>query len=548
MPVNPAVQRYLTAGNQAVLVEVADLPAVLDLTEAVRRAQIPGVTEVIPAACTVLVTFDRTTRRDSVIESVDALDPGKAAVNEPRVVEIPVRYDGEDLAEVAQHLGLTEEEVIKRHTGSEYTMAFAGFAPGFCYLSDGDPVLDVPRRSSPRTRIPAGSVGLAGTFSGVYPRSSPGGWQLIGTTDAVMWDEQRDPPALVNPGDRVRFVRAENTANLTAPTTEQSDGISGTASETLTSETAPTPAHGLRIIRPAAQTLLQDLGRGGHASLGVPAAGAVDAEALRIANRLLGNPDGAPGLELLLGGLEVESLGSVEVAVTGARAEITVTRASGATWSVHDQRPLALSAGDRLSIGAPHDGLRCYLGIRGELDVAAVLGSRSTDTLSEVGPAPLQAGDVLGVRPPASPATAVGEPQPWPEDRFSAAEVTVPIVLGPRDDWFAPASLARLTEQSWTVTDRSNRVGLRLQGDELLQRCRDGELPSEGAVTGSLQVPPEGQPVLFLNDHPVTGGYPIIAVVHRSALSLVAQAPPGTRLRFVLDASHSAAASAKETS
>ncbi|WFP15542.1 5-oxoprolinase subunit PxpB [Citricoccus muralis] len=523
-----STKRYLTAGAQAVLVEVDDLSAVLALTDALRRAQISGVTELVPAARTVLVTFDRTTDRDTVVTAIDAVNSGEVTVSEPRVIEIPVRYDGEDLAEVAAHLGITEDDVIRRHTESEYTMAFAGFAPGFCYLTGGDPLLDVPRRSSPRTRIPAGSVGLAGTFSGVYPRSSPGGWQLIGTTDVVMWDEQRDPPALVNPGDRVRFVRAN----------DDDAAVTATGAEPTATEDAPVPATGLRIIRPAAQTLLQDLGRGGHAPLGVPAAGAADTSALRCANRLVGNPADATGLELLLGGLEVECLGSVDVAVAGARTDVTVTRASGAIWSITDQRPIALSAGDRLRLGAPIDGLRSYLAVRGEIEVDPVLGSRSTDTLSEVGPAPLQAGDVLTVRPPASPAPAVGEPRPWPEDRFTTGEVTVPILLGPRQDWFDEDSLDRLTSQPWTVTDRSNRVGLRLHGDQPLERARSGELPSEGAVTGSLQIPPEGQPVLFLNDHPVTGGYPIIAVVAPSALPLVAQAPPGTRLNFVLDSTN----------
>jgi len=198
--------RFLRCGREAVLAEVDDLDAALALYAALRQAGLPGVTDLVPAARTVLIRLDpAVTSPAAVRDAMAALEPGGSGQAYAGTVEIPVVYDGPDLAEVAGHLGVTPEEVVARHTGTPWTVAFAGFAPGFGYLTGGHPSFDVPRRQSPRTRIPAGSVGLAGRFSGVYPSDSPGGWQLIGTTTERMWDLARPEPALLLPGVRVTF-------------------------------------------------------------------------------------------------------------------------------------------------------------------------------------------------------------------------------------------------------------------------------------------------------------------------------------------------------
>jgi len=189
-----------------VLIEVDDLETVMALHAALRRDPPPGVVDMVPAARTVLLVHDDTTTLSRLAERVRAspLEPPEARGGEP--VEIPVSYDGPDLAEVAQQTGLAEDEVVRRHAAGEYAVAFIGFAPGFAYLVGGDPALRVARRDTPRTKVPAGSVALAGEFTGVYPREAPGGWQLIGRTDATLWDLSRDPPALLPPGAPVRFV------------------------------------------------------------------------------------------------------------------------------------------------------------------------------------------------------------------------------------------------------------------------------------------------------------------------------------------------------
>ena len=206
----------LACGEHAVLVELGGLDDVLPFADAVREAvaaRAPGLTDivdVVPAARTVLVVVDDDVSVAPVRQALAVLpvaDTGTASIRE-EVVEIPVRYDGPDLPEVSEIMGLSVPEVIVAHTRSDWRVAFGGFAPGFAYLGWGDPRLAVPRRQEPRTSVPAGSVGLAGEFSAVYPRSSPGGWQLIGHTDLVLFDADREPPALLQPGMAVRFVEA----------------------------------------------------------------------------------------------------------------------------------------------------------------------------------------------------------------------------------------------------------------------------------------------------------------------------------------------------
>lgn len=199
-------RRLLPYGDAGLLLECDDRAETAGVLRALQRLGLPGVTELVPGARTVFLRLDRPLtqpHRRLLLE----LPPDAAAGEATEQVEIAVRYDGEDLATVADHLGLTAEQVITAHTGQRWTVAFCGFAPGFGYLHGEDDRLRVPRRSRPRTSVPAGAVGLADVWSGVYPRRGPGGWQLIGTTDRRLWDTDLDPPALLRPGTTVRFVR-----------------------------------------------------------------------------------------------------------------------------------------------------------------------------------------------------------------------------------------------------------------------------------------------------------------------------------------------------
>ncbi|MCY7399687.1 MAG: biotin-dependent carboxyltransferase family protein [Nocardioides sp.] len=280
----------------------------------------------------------------------------------------------------------------------------------------------------------------------------------------------------------------------------------------------------LEVVTPGPLTTVQDLGRSGLGALGVGHSGAADAPALRLANRLLGNPESAAGLEVTFGGLELLAHGSMTVTLTGAPCPMTVD--GRAHWALGVVR---VPDGAHLSLGLPLTGLRSYLAVRGGIDVAEQLGSRSSDTLAVLGPAPLAAGDRLPVGPPTAPLPGVDlAPVAVPE----AGDVTLRVVDGPRADWFTGAARDALLSAAYDVTADSNRVGMRLSGP-VLERARDDELPSEGMVCGALQVPPSGQPTLFLADHPVTGGYPVIAVVVPADVPRAAQVRPGQRIIFV---------------
>ncbi|WP_144119808.1 biotin-dependent carboxyltransferase family protein [Catellatospora sichuanensis] len=310
----------------------------------------------------------------------------------------------------------------------------------------------------------------------------------------------------------------------------------------------------LEVLVPGPLATVQDLGRVGYAELGVSRSGALDGAALRLANRLVGNPESCAGIEFTYGGAVLRAHASVWCALTGAPAPLSV-----------DGRPapygvaFGLPAGSRLEIGLPLHGIRSYLAVSGGIAVAPVLGSRSTDTLSGIGPDPLRVGRALpvgrarrGVEEMKSPAASdLGEPsgdhpgsgglgapgpvsgaEPSTVDFVPAtapgSEIRLRVRLGPRDDWFAdPGELLR---NGYTV-GQGDRIGVRLDGPPLA-RAVPGELPSEGLLAGAIQVPGDGRPLVFLADHPTTGGYPVVGVVHPADLGLLAQARPGTRVVF----------------
>jgi len=502
------------------LVELADLPEVLALLDHLREDPLPGAVELIPGARTLLLRWQpgQANRPDLVaaLEAASGADKMTRMATHGTEIEIPVRYDGADLAEVAALTGLSQAEVIRRHTATLQTVAFTGFAPGFAYLTGGDPALQVPRRQVPRPRIPAGAVALAGPFSGIYPRASPGGWQLLGTTPRAMWDLDREPPALLQPGDRVRFREMAADEPWPAATPARP---------------APQPQPSLRVLAAPLPLLFQDAGRPGLAGQGVSASGAADRGALAAANRAVGNSASVPCLEITLGGVELLAEVPATLALAGAPAALRLSGAQGQTAPAFGA-PFEVQPGDRLWIAPPRAGLRTYLAAKGGFVVTPVLGSAATDTLSGIGPAPVGKGDGLAIGSlageSASPA-APGFAPPAPGET-----VTLDILPGPRSDWFTPEALALLTAQCWEVTPQSSRVGIRLAGAGPLTRRDTRELPSEGMMPGALQVPHGGQPVLFLADHPLTGGYPVIAVLADHHLDLAGQLPPGALLRFRL--------------
>lgn len=562
--------RFLGVNNSAFLIELADLEETLALfdrlQQEIRRGEkdLQAIVEIIPAARTLLVTFDALLADENTLETkIARLKLEKGQQKSGKLVEIPVVYDGEDLDDVAALLKIDREEVIRRHTESHYQVAFCGFAPGFAYLTGGDPVFNVPRRASPRKSIPAGSVALAGKFGGVYPQPSPGGWQLIGRTDVKMFDLDRDPPSLLKPGDRVHFVdvtkdypvNAEGTRSFSLSRNDEA-GLAKTGDETEAPKIRKTVGNGktgsydnaellpskinlepeedaaFKLVTTLMPVTFQDRGRLYQSSQGLSPSGALDQKAMENANRLVGNPREQPVLEFTYGNARMKALQASVIAFTGANLPITIKSAKGTVFVFEKNTPLAIDEGDEIILGAPLAGFRSYMALRGGFKVEPVLKSASFDSLSNLGPKPLVAGDKIfiadnsALRPVL---LSLDDPYVLPE---ASDNVVLDVVMGPRTDWFTEQSIAMFLEKHWQVTPASNRIGIRLQSDARLERSRSDELPSEGTVTGAIEVPANGEPVLFLRDRPVTGGYPVIANLVEDQIDLAAQIPIGASIRF----------------
>ncbi|HEY7782857.1 MAG TPA: 5-oxoprolinase subunit PxpB [Ktedonobacterales bacterium] len=586
------------AGEGALLVRLGRriTPAahqrVLELLAALDAAPPPGPRDLVPAYASVLVHYDPLVADRAMVETAiraalataAPVGVGVRGARPGRVVRIGVRYggeDGPDLADVARMVGLAPDEVVRRHTRGRYRVYFLGFLAGFPYLGGLPTALAVPRLATPRPRVPAGSVGLAGSQTGIYSVASPGGWRLIGRTPDALFDPAADPPALLRPGDAVRFYALggdeERRHNEETEDTEGQRGYESTAEvaqnaerRTETSPPIPLPrgegsrregrdgAHlngaqaegngvaALRVERPGPLATVQDLGRWGYARYGVSAAGAADADAQRLGNALLGNPPGAAVVELTLGGAAFTALASCAVVLTGAPCP---ARVAG--------RPLgmgtiaALTPGETLVLDRPLAGVRTYLGVAGGVAVPAVLGSRATDVRAGLGGLagrPLRAGDVIPVGPPsADPATLAGRrAPPDPERRMPADGVwTLRVLPGPHAASTRRATvaagtpagnLAALLAGAYRVDPRSDRAGVRLarRGPEGAARPEGGETISEGVPRGAVQVPPDSDPILLLADHQTTGGYRVPAVVIAADHWRIAQLRPGVPVRFAM--------------
>jgi biotin-dependent carboxylase-like uncharacterized protein len=280
----------------------------------------------------------------------------------------------------------------------------------------------------------------------------------------------------------------------------------------------------VEILEPGPLTLVQDLGRVGHLAVGVSRSGAADIGSYRLGARLVGNEDGAPALEVTFGGLRLRAHGALLACLTGAPAP-----ACAGGRAVPHAAPFPLRDGEELVLGMPLSGLRTYVSFRGGLALTPVLGSCSTDTMSGLGPDPVGTGTMLPVGT-ATRGFPVVDVAPVPPP--AAGTVELAVLPGPRRDWFTRPE--QLADAEWVVSPRSDRKGIRLTGNPIERhtRWREAELPSEGMLRGAIQVPPGGEPVLFLNDHPVTGGYPVIGVVRSDDVDRAAQLRPGQPVRF----------------
>jgi len=511
----------LPLGESAVLIELGERldPEVNGRVRALaqRLRHLPGVDDVVPALRSVMVVFDPLAADAAVIaETAERVLPvlTPQAGTTGRTIEVPVAYGGPagpDLEEVAAAVGLTSQQFIRIHSGTEYTVYMLGFTPGYPYLGILPEEIRLPRLPSPRLRVPEGSVAIADAMTGIYPLASSGGWRLIGRTPLAIYDPREADPVLFRPGDRVRFVPAPLSSIPDRP------GPSP----------LPIPRRPVFEVRSAGlYTTIQDTGRRGYRHLGIPSSGAMDPLALWAANTAVGNPPDAPALEVTAPGPALRVLDHATVAVAGADLSPAVDGSE-----IERGVAVTLRPGQTLEFGAPRQGMWTYVAVAGGLEAKTALGSASTyvpGLLGGSGGRRLREGDVIGAgpAPPARRAAVPVEAVPLP-----GRSLTVRVIFGPQDEWLTEEGRGALLKQEWRTSPHSDRAGVRLEGVPLAHG-RSGEFLSDGVVPGAVQVPSGGRPIVIMADGPTTGGYPKAAVVIAADLRLVAQAPPRTAVRF----------------
>jgi KipI family sensor histidine kinase inhibitor len=513
-----AYPRVLAVGDRAATVELGSsldeetVSRVRALDERLREASMSGILETVPTYASLMVIYDRRRvafpiLRDRLLGFAQDLP---IAIAPGRLVEIPVVYDGEDLDEVASTCGLTKDAVIELHSGRDYSVLMLGFSPGFAYMGFVDERLRRPRRKTPRTRVPGGSVAIAGPQTGIYPRTLPGGWNLLGRTSISLFDpSSTEAPSRLLPGDRVRFVPTSMLEPAVRPSRSMYSG------------------RGVSVLEPGILTTIQDSGRPGLRRVAVPTTGCADPAAARLANLCVGNAAEAPVIEVCGPGLRLGFDRPAFLALSGASVVADLERGDleAGVMCVPMNVAVRARASNMLSIRRIENGVRAYVAISG-LRAPRLLDSASVD-LSSGFLRPLEAGDSLDVE--AFDSDRVLRDPVIPAPRAS----TVRVVLGPQLQHFDQATIERLLSTPWFVGLDSDRVGARLDGEQLTH-IGSAEIVSDGMVPGCIQVPPDGRPIVMGCDCPTTGGYPKIACVLHEDLGLVAQAAPGkTPIRFI---------------
>jgi len=483
--------------------EPTRLSLVLNLANRLEHARIPEVVDVVSSFASLAVYFDPSDG-EQVFAWLTSLPPplGDDAHPGARVVEIPVVYG--DLEAVAAQLGRTADEIVRLHTSADFTVAAIGFSPGFPYLAGLPPELSLPRLATPRP-VEAGSVAIAGGQAGIYPCASQGGWHVLGRTTEELFRPDGDEPSLLRPGDQVRFVSAKEAKVAERPRQEW---------EAATGD--------LEIIEPGPMTSVQDLGRRGFRHLGVTLGGAADPISARVANLLVGNPAGAAVLECCLRGPVLKFHQGTRIAFIG--------------WA--DPRSgsvLEVAAGDEIDLRGKMRSVRGCVAIAGGIDVPLVMGSRATDLRSGFGGFQgrnLKAGDRLVIGPPQD------GPKPgrwwvgWPGAARLERRIELRFLPGMQMAWFSSEAKRAFGETAFTVTTMSDRMGMRLEG-AALHLAEPRELVSQPVVPGSVQVPPDGKPIVLLSECQTIGGYPQIGHVISADLPRLARAWPGTKVSFL---------------
>jgi antagonist of KipI len=523
------VWRIVEAGDSALLLELDETidatvnARAIAIASALRHDIPPGVRDVVATYRSVAVHFDPLkVDADAIRTAIERVADSLPADAPGRRIDVPVQYGGEagpDLDEVAAFAGLSADAVIELHAGTPYRVFMLGFLPGFAYMGSVDARIALPRRVSPRVRVPAGAVAIAGEQTGVYPRESPGGWRLIGRAGVRVFDAGRAEPCVFAPGDEVRFIA-----------TSAIDSAVASAVPGAPSRREELYARWFTVVRPGMFTTIQDAGRWGHQSEGVPVGGALDLVSHRVANALVDNDPDAATLEVTVLGPEIRFDSDTFMAIAGAELD---ARLDGAEVPLN--RAVRCRAGSLLRFGERRRGTRAYVAFDGGIDVPAVLGSRATSVVCGLGGVDgraLIAGDRVPIGATRQSRSLQNRPAASRRGAAStASETRLRILPGPQLDFFPNEAFDRLCQGTFIVSPRSDRMGYRLEGTPLV-RVERPEMISDAAFVGGIQVPPSGDPILLMADRQTTGGYPQIATVITADLPLAGQLGPGDRMQF----------------
>lgn len=515
--------------------------------------KLDGIVEIVPAYNSLSIQYDPLVldieRLKEILKNLSENEIEDQNQAPGRLVRVPVCYDlGLDLDRVASHTGLDPKEIIRLHSESTYLVYMLGFMAGFAYLGGLDERLFTPRLDSPRARIEAGSVGLADKQTGIYPLASPAGWNILGLTPLKLYDAHRREPILLRAGDRINFyaiskeefdfLKDQVKRGLYKPEIEDSikenearaPSFSTVAKESqndlkLMQDIKPP---GIKVLKAGVFTSIQDLGRLGLASQGVPQCGVMDRYSTSLLNLLLKNDKNAAVIEMNLLGADYEFLVPTFFAVGGALSDSYLNDEAIKPYCVYEAR-----LGDRLSIGRFITGSRAYLAVSGGVATRQALGSRSTDTRLKLGGLgrKLEAGDLLPIG--AVDSRLANLPKRHLKNWLLEENLNRPlrVILGPQADNFSREAIEDFLSSSYVISPRSDRMGLRLEGRAIKHKGA-ADIITDGLAFGSIQVPKDGQPLILMADRQTSGGYPKIACVISSDLPRLAQLPVNSQVRF----------------
>lgn len=508
----------------------------------------PEVFEIVPTYCAASVYFDEKKSKPALLKKIalEALEKtcgaGADGAACGKTIRIPVCYEGKefapDLERVCANARLSEEEAVRIHSSTDYLIYMMGFLPGFPYLGGMDERLETPRLETPRTKIPAGSVAIGGKQTGLYPMESPGGWNIIGRTPLKVFDIERDPVFLYKAGDKIRFepISKEDFERFDEKKWLEEMGLGAAAAKSALKEKYECGG-GIEILEAGLMTTIQDGGVVGFQKYGISQSGVMDKASFDLANALCVNGENAACLETTLLGPKIRFTSDCAFAICGAAFE------GAALDGVHIEmnKRIFAKAGSVLECGRASKGLRSYIAFGGGVLAHKVFGSASTNVKSKIGGyggRPLAAGDALalgygnGAATPRS-ASALGESGAFGKSRASEDPLVLECVKSSQSDFFGADGLEKFSAAVYTVSAQSDRMGIRFEGPSL--DCGKTDIISDAIPFGAVQITSAGLPLVMAADRQTTGGYAKIACVKKASMYKLAQALPGTKVKFKID-------------